>query len=131
MGEAQVIGTITFKKREAQRKYSRQVVWESLEQSGPIFNNDTIRTGEKSEAVIRIKDGTEFTMNENSMVTGRPLDGDQLDIEFSQGSLTANRDNVSSEGIKKLTIKTGGTRSAYRRALSIFRRRHAGAQPGG
>jgi hypothetical protein len=107
-GDAQVIGSITFKKRVAQRKYSRHAVWEDLAQTEPIYNNDTIRTGEKSEAVVRIKDGSEFTLNENSMVLVS-MGGDQFNIEFNQGSLTANRDNVSGDGIQKLNIMTGGT----------------------
>ncbi|HPA72672.1 MAG TPA: FecR family protein, partial [Spirochaetota bacterium] len=107
-GDARVIGSITFKKRVAQRKYSRQVVWEDLQQTEPIYNNDTIRTGEKSEAVVKINDGSEFTLNENSMVLVS-MGGDQLDIEFNQGSITANRDNVTGDDIKKLNIKTGGT----------------------
>lgn len=108
VGDAQVIGTITFKKHVAQRKYSRQVVWEDLDQTEPIYNNDTIRTGDKSEAVVKIKDGSEFTLNENSMVLVS-MGSDRLDIEFNQGSITANRDNVAGDDIKKLTIRTAGT----------------------
>ncbi len=106
-GEGRIIGTVTFKKLVAQRKYSRQVVWEDLEQTSPIYNNDTIRTGEQSEAMVKISDGTEFTMNENSMVLVS-LGGDQLDLEFNSGSITANREGVTGDEVKKLNIKTGG-----------------------
>ena len=68
-GDAEVVGTITFRKRVIQRKYSTQVVWEDVEQNAPVYNYDSIRTAEGSVAVVRIKDGTQFTVNENSLVT--------------------------------------------------------------
>ncbi|MCX7679746.1 MAG: FecR domain-containing protein [Spirochaetes bacterium] len=106
IGEAKIIGTVTFKKRVAQRRYSRQVVWEDLETTEPIYNNDTIRTGDKSEAVVKIHDGTEFTLNENSMVL-LSFGGEGLDLEFTQGSLTAKRDEISGKPFGKVRIKSG------------------------
>ena len=44
------IGTITFKREIAQRKYQSQVVWEEVKQSYPVYNNDSIRTSEDSES---------------------------------------------------------------------------------
>ncbi len=112
VGDAKVIGTVTFKKRVAQRRYSRQVVWEDLERTEPIYNNDTIRTGDRSEAVVRINDGTEFTLNENSMVL-LALGGEGLDLEFNQGSITAKRDELSGEPIGKVRIKAGGASVSF------------------
>lgn len=112
VGDAKVIGTVTFKKRVAQRRYSRQVVWEDLERTEPIYNNDTIRTGDRSEAVVRINDGTEFTLNENSMVL-LSLGGEGLDLEFNQGSITAKREGISGEPMGKVRIKAGGASVSF------------------
>ena len=60
-GEAEEVGTITFKREVAQRKYTSQVVWENIEQNAPVYNYDSIRTANLSEAVIHLKDGTAFT----------------------------------------------------------------------
>src|SRR3990172_5476170 len=58
VGEERIVGSITFKKHLAQRKYSSQVVWEDIEWKSPVYNNDSLRTAEQSEAVIRLADGT-------------------------------------------------------------------------
>ena len=107
-GDAEVVGTITFRKRVIQRKYSTQVVWEDVEQNAPVYNYDSIRTAEGSVAVVRIKDGTQFTVNENSLVTVA-LAKDAIDIEFNRGSISANRGDVGEGKVKTLNIKSGGT----------------------
>jgi hypothetical protein len=103
-GRAEVVGTITYKRRLAQRKYASQVVWEEVEQNEPVYNYDAIRTAEGSEAVVRIKDGTQFTINENSLVVVA-FAKDAINISFDQGSITASRQNVSDP--KMLNIKAG------------------------
>ena len=50
------IGTIVFKKRTAQRKFSDRVVWDTLKQESPVYNGDTIRTIDQSEASITFRD---------------------------------------------------------------------------
>ena len=107
-GDAEVVGTITFRKRVIQRKYSAQVVWEDVEQNSPVYNYDSIRTAEGSVAIVRIKDGTQFTVNENSLVTVA-LAKDAIDIEFNRGSISANRGDVADGKVKTLNIKSGGT----------------------
>ncbi|MCU0822172.1 MAG: FecR family protein [Spirochaetes bacterium] len=105
IGNAEVVGTISYKKKVAQRKYSSQVVWEDVNQNTPVYNNDSIRTADLSEAVITLNDGTKINIDENSMIL-LALNKDQINIEFSYGSMLANRDNISGEGAKKLNIKS-------------------------
>src|SRR5512136_1843120 len=68
MGQERVVGSITYKKRVAQRKFAEQVVWEDIERKEPVYNHDSIRTAEGSETAIRLVDGTEIMVNENSMI---------------------------------------------------------------
>ncbi len=105
IGDAELVGSITFKKLVAQRKYSSQVVWEDVQQNSPVYNNDSIRTAEQSEAIIKLNDGTKINVNENSMIL-LALAKDQINIEFSYGSLLANRDNIMGKVSKKLNIKS-------------------------
>ena len=107
-GNTEEVGTITFKRKIAQRKYSSQVVWEDIEQNVPVYNNDSVRTADMSEAVVHLKDGTEIALIENSMIL-LALSKDQIDIEFSHGSMLAKRGSAWGPGIKKLNIKSGGT----------------------
>ena len=53
VGNVKKIGTITYKRKVAQRKYSGQVVWEDIEQNNPVYSNDSIRTSSISEAGSR------------------------------------------------------------------------------
>ena len=63
IGDAELVGSITFKKKVAQRKYSSQVVWEDIDQNSPVYNNDSIRTSQLSEAVIILNDGTKINVD--------------------------------------------------------------------
>jgi len=108
VAEAEDVGTITFKREVAQRKYSSEVVWEEIEQNAPVYNYDSIRTANRSEAVIHLKDGTEIAVNENSLIMVIYSE-EQIDVQFSRGSVMAKRVNVESRDIKKLNIKSGST----------------------
>lgn len=116
------IGTITFKRQTAQRKYAEQVVWDDLAQSVPVYNYDTIRTADMSEAVIRLKDGTEIALNENSMVL-LVMSTDDASVEFMRGSIAASRDETG----RKLNISAGGAVvSMAEGALNLSRGRGEG-----
>jgi len=104
-GNVKQIGTITFKREVAQRKYQSQVVWEGIEQNYPVFNNDSIRTSDVSEAVIHLLDGTDINIEENSMIMLSSLEN-AININFEQGSISANRSGVSGTDIAAINIKS-------------------------
>ena len=102
------VGIITFKRNTAQRKYSSQVVWEDIEENVSVYNNDTIRTADISEAVVQLKDGTQIALIENSMIL-LALTKTHIDIEFFTGSIITNRASVKRSKIKTLNIKSKKT----------------------
>jgi hypothetical protein len=104
-GDLKQIGTITFKREVAQRKYQSQVVWEEIEQNFPVFNNDSIRTSELSEAVIHLHDGTDINVDENSMIMLSTLEN-AININFEHGSISANRSGISGTDISAINIKS-------------------------
>jgi len=104
-GNVKQIGTITFKREVAQRKYQSQVVWEGIDQNFPVFNNDSIRTSDLSEAVIHLLDGTDINIEENSMIMLSTLEN-AININFEQGSISANRTGVSGTDIAAINIKS-------------------------
>ncbi|OHD64140.1 MAG: hypothetical protein A2176_00680 [Spirochaetes bacterium RBG_13_51_14] len=108
VGQERVVGSITLKKRIAQRKYSSQVIWEDIERKEPVYNNDSIRTADSSQAVIRLTDGTEITVNENSMIV-LSFATNEIDIQFRGGSITAARGDVGGEAVRQLNIRSGET----------------------
>ncbi|GHU42262.1 hypothetical protein FACS1894190_11390 [Spirochaetia bacterium] len=62
------IGTITFKHKTAQRRFSDRVVWEMLKNESPVYSADLIHTADFSEASIHFGKEGEIELGENSMV---------------------------------------------------------------
>ena len=97
------IGTIIFKKNTAQRKFNDRDVWDRLKQATPIYNGDTIRTIEQSEAVIIFSDQTtNLNLDEGTLLQIFFDERQGSRIDFSGGNLEV----VS--GAKGVTISSGG-----------------------
>lgn len=103
-----IIGTISFKNRVAQRKYQRQVIWEEVEQNTLVYNNDSIRTAELSDAIIHLKDGTEINVDENSLIQ-LSQSPSAININFEHGAISANRVSIGEESLTKLNIASKDT----------------------
>jgi len=99
-GAGKPIGTIVFKKRVALRKLKNQSIWEYLQNEYPVFNGDAIKTEEFSEAVLKLNDGTEISLNENTFIVLNFTDQESK-IEFNYGSIEAN-----SESKNQIKVKT-------------------------
>jgi outer membrane protein assembly factor BamB len=104
-GDVKKIGTITYKRKVAQRKYVSQVVWEDIEQNTPVYDNDSIRTADLSEAVINLGDGTRINLDENSLIL-LASSGEGINIDFSHGSISANRGGAGTGDAAKINIQS-------------------------
>ena len=93
------IGKIYFKNRVAQRKFAARTLWGNLETDSIVYNRDTIRTEELSEAVIELTDGTRIEMDENSMIVLN-ISQQEADINFAYGAINAKRSTSSGEEIE-------------------------------
>ncbi|MBP7902557.1 MAG: FecR domain-containing protein, partial [Spirochaetes bacterium] len=101
---AKQIGTVSFKKKNALRKYSKQAIWSTIDQNSPVYNNDSIKTEDGSEAVVHLSDGTDINMDENSLIIFSQ-DRNKIDINFEQGSIFAQRTGADAD--TELNIKSG------------------------
>lgn len=91
------VGTITFKKRNAQRKFNNQVIWEEVLQEEPLYNRDSIRTAALSEAVITLNSGTKISIEDNSLIVlNIEDDAKTVNINFVQGGIKAESGDVGS-----------------------------------
>jgi outer membrane protein assembly factor BamB len=104
-GGATRIGTITYKHKVTQRKYASQVVWEDVEHNTPVFNNDSIRTSELSEAIVNLSDGTKINIDENSLIM-LAFTGKGISIDFSHGTITANRRDFKEQESPGISIQS-------------------------
>ncbi len=113
----QAIATITFKYRTAQRKLNGRVIWDRLRQESPVYDGDTLRTAEQSEAMIHLKDGNVLNMDENTMIqifyteTGAALvtNGGTISLDTTAGSAGFT---IVTENGSRIETGTGATLSA-------------------
>ncbi|ALO27295.1 sigma factor regulatory protein, FecR/PupR family [Leptospira borgpetersenii str. Noumea 25] len=105
-GSQEVIGSILYKSNTVKRKYDSEVVWKEIETGNSLQNRDTILTSENSQAKIRLLDGSEITIAENSMIFIDYLDN-QANLEISAGGLQITRKPNSKENTSSLGIRSG------------------------
>ncbi|MDR1399604.1 MAG: hypothetical protein LBJ41_06770, partial [Treponema sp.] len=96
------VGTITFKRNIAQRRFQDRLIWSQLQQDSPIYNGDIIRTAELAEASITFLDGNTIDLSETSLIQVF-YDQDGARVELSGGAVNVN---ASTRGI---TLVSGGT----------------------
>ncbi len=87
-GSGEPIGTVFFKNRVAQRKVQGRADWQDLAQQSKVYNRDTIRTEELSEASVELNDGTKIEMDQNSMIV-LAISEKAAQIRFAGGSVRA------------------------------------------
>lgn len=82
----EAVGFITYRYRVAQRRYASRVIWEDVEQKDRVFNQDSIRTDDRSEAIITLSDGAKIEMDPQSMIVLIVRDKETI-IETKEGSV--------------------------------------------
>jgi hypothetical protein len=107
-GNTKRIGKITAKRNVAERKYSSRVVWDEVFKDSKLYNYDTVRTADQSEAIIRLDDGTEIALSENSMIL-LSISEKEVDIKFIQGTINANQ-NAALGKAQKVNIVSGDSK---------------------
>jgi hypothetical protein len=98
------VGTIVYRQRQAERKYSGQVLWGSLVQNAPVYDLDAIRTADDSSATIFLEDKTSIELGEDSLVV-LDLGGESKKLDFSGGTIRVDREGGS--GALKVRTKAG------------------------
>ena len=90
------VGIIIFRKGVAQRRFIDRNMWDRLHQATPVYQGDTIRTIERSEAIVILKDQvTHLSMEERTMIQVF-FDGRRgANIDFSGGYLGVSSENES------------------------------------
>ncbi len=105
--QEEVIGYISYKKKEIRRKADSGVVWMDADDKQPLTRRDTIRAEDLAEAVIKLNDGTEIRLDANSMVI-LDYSENETKVNLVQGAIRVNKQG--SKPLKSLQI-TSGTNS--------------------
>lgn len=114
------LGTVVFKRLTATRKAPTGLGWERMRNDGPVFDGDTLRTADLSEASVYFDDGTSLDMLENTMLR-LDLGGKQKNLEFLSGeiSLGAGSKETSysiSSAAGRISIGSGSKATVSREA---------------
>ncbi|MDR0602234.1 MAG: FecR family protein, partial [Treponema sp.] len=104
------VGTIVFKNRTAHRKIEDRVAWDRLKQESPVYNGDTIRTAEESQAIVSFLDEvTSVNLSENTLIRifydekGARIDFSRGNLDVSSGSGTV----LVSNGTSAVEVRSG------------------------
>lgn len=109
------IATITFKYKAAQRKFIDRSLWTRLVQNSPVYNGDTLHTGELSEATVHFVDGNEMELSQNTMAQVFLHEDQSIGAELTEGSAVID----SSEAENGMTFSVGGTSVDIQKGASV------------
>jgi hypothetical protein len=104
-GEGKIVGNITFKYGLAQRKFMDSMLWNDVDQNFPAYNYDSIRTDEKSEAVIQISNKEIKVELDSKSMFILIVEDDQIVFNLIQGAIHVH--NNEKKTTEKITVKAG------------------------
>jgi hypothetical protein len=111
LGE-QSVGTISWKYKAAQRRFTDRVLWDRLRMNAPVYNGDLIRTASLSEASVTFSGGGIIELAENSLV--RIFTKDAVSrVDLVEGTAAASAAGeggmILTAGEYELILDSGGT----------------------
>ncbi|MGZ3773081.1 MAG: FecR domain-containing protein [Bdellovibrio sp.] len=97
----ELIGNVSLSQNDVRRKNLDTFSWLPASEKDKVFQNDSIFTGDRSEALIRLQDGTQIKIQPNSLITLNLKNG-QMNLNLRYGNLVSEIAQNSS-----LTITSG------------------------
>lgn len=105
------IATVSYKRNSVQRKFREKMIWDRMQQNGPIYNGDTLHTSTDAQATIRFPDGQTLEIFENSMVK-LVMDKDKaISVELSGETSRVSADTSNSQSEAAMSIISRDTGS--------------------
>lgn len=87
------IGYLEYTRSTVQRRSVRSTLFEPANREFIIRNEDTVRTGANSRAIVRLQDGTEIAMTELCMLRLR-VTGGAVQLDHHAGIIRVRRTNT-------------------------------------
>ncbi|MFS4457532.1 hypothetical protein [Bdellovibrio sp. HCB2-146] len=100
-GQMELIGDVAISTNDVRRKNLDTFSWIPAGKKDKIYQSDSIYTGDRSEAIIRLEDGTQIRIEPNSLITLNLKNG-QMNLDLRYGNLTGEIASGAS-----LTVKSG------------------------
>ena len=103
------VGTIVFQRRIAQRRFIDRHMWERMPTASLVFNGDTIRTIEQSEAIIVFQDEiTRLNLSASTMIQifFDVQEGTQVDFFSGNLEVASEADNfIINTGVSRVLVQ--------------------------
>lgn len=123
-----LIGNVSISQNDVRRKNLDTFSWIPAIEKDQIFQNDSIFTGDRSEALIHLQDGTQIKIQPNSMVTLNQKNG-QMNLNLRYGNLVSEIAKNTSLTIKSGTqeFKLEGKINSTGKSKVQFKKSHSGS----
>lgn len=79
--------SITFKRNDAQRLFDDSYAWERIQNHAPLYDGDTIRTGNHSEARIHFDDSSVIELEDNTLIKLSGVSSKERIVDFLGGNI--------------------------------------------
>ena len=89
LANAQSVGTVRYKYNKVKRKFSGRFIWEDVHSLSPVYLNDSILTGDASDALVRLESGLEIELEPNSLIKLDVIE-DKIGLKLERGVIRAN-----------------------------------------
>lgn len=81
------IGVLIEIENDVRQKISQEYSWRNLKKGKPVYQGDSIFSGERSRSAIQLADGSQIEIHENSLLILNMVDGNlDLNLNFGQVS---------------------------------------------
>lgn len=97
--DLQKIGQVAFSSNDVRLKTMTAFTWFPAQKTDSVHLQDSVFTGENSEARLQLEDGTVLTLKPNSLITLNMNDG-QMSLDLRYGDLSSK---LSGKGALKIT----------------------------
>lgn len=123
----ELIGDVATSQNDVRRKNLDTFSWLPATRTDAIYQNDSIFTGDRSEAMIRLQDGTQIRIAPNSLITLNMKNG-QMNLDLRYGNLTGELSKGSALVIKSGNeeFKLEGTQAGNEKSKVEFNKSHSG-----
>lgn len=86
LGKLNPVGQVSIKRNEVRRRLESGLTWTNIKPQDPVFEGDSIFTGDSSDATVNLKQGGSLIIDPKSLLVVRTR-GRKLEVDLQYGSL--------------------------------------------
>lgn len=99
------VGEVSLAKNDVRRKTKQEFSWSTLPTESPLYSGDSLFTGKDSQLLLKLNDGTEMTISENTLIVLEKSTS-SLNLDLKYGEVDKIENSAS-----KIILTQAGERS--------------------